>query len=871
MQLSVKDQKLYKKKLSKEQKKEYKEREDELKELGITIGDIKTDRHQNRFFLCFIRTILIFLATYGMTGGIVSSFNLSFSVPIVVVSLFVLAFFSAFLYYNKLSFYIGYLVVFAGFLVFSVAGYWYVNSGYQAFMNELYNQYSDFFGLLSQREATEFITNRYLTVTCAMIFMGWFFSILLNITISGYMNLPLTFLITFLPLQTVFYIDKVPDMPYLIMLIAVYVSVAVLGKAGHFGLPYRHEKGEEFDRMRKKKGKGLNKKTVLEKHVYLASSSGMLSVAVYSILISAVFLILTAGIFSASLKSKYVSNKLKDTTDKYVKAAVQGGLTSLLDRYPAVGGMGNGKLGGIGNVTPDFQTDLTVRFVPFTSGNVYLKGYEGAYYTKNNFSPLPESVDKMSDPAYIDEGVYQKMWIGNLDASSLFDYKPYNTYYSGSRKGESARGISNKSQKEAKEKYKSSFKMLDPDAPDEALKTGSGYLETYEELFLPYDMKINFPVNPAVTEEYEDYVYENYLNVPEDLEPVLDDFLEEASVSFDMSKYGRDAYDANDPESRKKALQYKMAAVSDLGRYFMNNFPYTMTPGATPRGEDAVAYFLTEQRRGFCAHFASSSALLLRRLGIPTRYVEGYMISFSQVQDANGYTTDTRSWYQGDGLYDNAAVVEIDVTDASAHGWIEIWIDGYGWIPYEMTPPSDEDETAGGGLYDLFAGLFFRTARDAAGAPGDDGTDMTDGDTKSKLTNMFKSFDFLAGPFAWTVLIFVSLAAAYYLVRSFRYLIALKKALNKKRYSEALLIRYRKKLQDLKRKGIVSVKYPTLREAKDIMRENADASKGAAPEETDRLFDVLGNAAYSGNDIGRGGYDEARGIMSRLRFIKKKH
>ena len=122
MQLSVKDQKLYKKKLSKEQKKEYKERKDELKELGITIGDINTDRHQNRFFLCFIRTILIFLATYGMTGGIVSSFNLSFSVPVVVLSLFVLAFFSAFLYYNKLSFYIGYFVVFAGFLVFSVAG-----------------------------------------------------------------------------------------------------------------------------------------------------------------------------------------------------------------------------------------------------------------------------------------------------------------------------------------------------------------------------------------------------------------------------------------------------------------------------------------------------------------------------------------------------------------------------------------------------------------------------------------------------------------------------------------------------------------------------------------------------------------------------
>ena len=317
-------------------------------------------------------------------------------------------------------------------------------------------------------------------------------------------------------------------------------------------------------------------------------------------------------------------------------------------------------------------------------------------------------------------------------------------------------------------------------------------------------------------------------------------------------------------------MQYRLTAVSSLERYFMKNFPYTMTPGATPRGEDAIAYFLTEQRRGFCAHFASSSALLLRRLGIPTRYVEGYMISFAQVQDANGYTTDTRSWYQGDGLYDNAAVVDIDVTDASAHGWIEIWIDGYGWIPYEMTPPSDEDETAGGGLYDLFAGLFFRTARDAAGAPDNNDTDITDEGSKSKLANMFKSFDFLAGPFVWTVLIFVSLAAAYYFLRLFRYFIALRKAIDEKCYSEALLIRYRKKLQDLKRKGIVSVKYPTLREARDLMMENADPSKGAAPEETDRLFAVLGNAAYSGNDIGRSGYDEARSILSRLRFIKKK-
>ena len=52
------------------------------------------------------------MATYGTIGGIISAVDLQYCMPIVVLALFVLAFLSAFLYYNKISFYIGYIIVF---------------------------------------------------------------------------------------------------------------------------------------------------------------------------------------------------------------------------------------------------------------------------------------------------------------------------------------------------------------------------------------------------------------------------------------------------------------------------------------------------------------------------------------------------------------------------------------------------------------------------------------------------------------------------------------------------------------------------------------------------------------------------------------
>ncbi len=68
-------------------------------------------------------------------------------------------------------------------------------------------------------------------------------------------------------------------------------------------------------------------------------------------------------------------------------------------------------------------------------------------------------------------------------------------------------------------------------------------------------------------------------------------------------------------------------------------------------------------RQGYCEQFAASMAVLARALGMESRVVWG----FTPGTSAEGGT-------------------QVIVRDANAHAWVEIWIDGFGWVPFEPTP-----------------------------------------------------------------------------------------------------------------------------------------------------------------------------------------
>ena len=97
---------------------------------------------------------------------------------------------------------------------------------------------------------------------------------------------------------------------------------------------------------------------------------------------------------------------------------------------------------------------------------------------------------------------------------------------------------------------------------------------------------------------------------------------------------------------------------------------YTITPDLTNVDAtlDGVENFLRNTQEGYCVQFASAVTLILRELGIPARYVEGYI--------ADEIERVSREDFVYGGY----------VRDYNAHAWVEVWYDGVGWIQYETTP-----------------------------------------------------------------------------------------------------------------------------------------------------------------------------------------
>lgn len=99
---------------------------------------------------------------------------------------------------------------------------------------------------------------------------------------------------------------------------------------------------------------------------------------------------------------------------------------------------------------------------------------------------------------------------------------------------------------------------------------------------------------------------------------------------------------------------------------------YSLNPGVVPIGKDPAEYFIFEQGKGYCQHFATAAALMFRSYGIPSRYAVGFRVTPDLFEQ------------QEDGRY--RAVV----TDEQAHAWAEIYSGGEGWIPVETTPAAGE-------------------------------------------------------------------------------------------------------------------------------------------------------------------------------------
>ena len=120
------------------------------------------------------------------------------------------------------------------------------------------------------------------------------------------------------------------------------------------------------------------------------------------------------------------------------------------------------------------------------------------------------------------------------------------------------------------------------------------------------------------------------------------------------------AMDLRDTVSPDSLVLQKMLA------YYLTNFTYSLTvPGISRWGgakNEPLAVFWRE-KQGFCEYYATLSALVLRRLGIPARYVTGF--ANPEIVEGLPYSIFRRK---------------------HSHAWVEAYVDGR-WVIFDPTPP----------------------------------------------------------------------------------------------------------------------------------------------------------------------------------------
>lgn len=155
---------------------------------------------------------------------------------------------------------------------------------------------------------------------------------------------------------------------------------------------------------------------------------------------------------------------------------------------------------------------------------------------------------------------------------------------------------------------------------------------------------------------YRRFVYAHYLTIPEET---------------------RDAIASLGKIEPAQSLSEKRTRIDAIRHFLETNYTYTKNPGKTPADKDFISYFLTESRKGYCTSFASAAVMLLRASGIPARYAVGLSVDREDLRNAP---------LTKEGLH------ALSVNDHHAHAWVEVYVDGLGWRPCEMTPGREGEE-----------------------------------------------------------------------------------------------------------------------------------------------------------------------------------
>ncbi len=629
---------------------------------GLYIGNnVKILEEKQRGFSILSRLLqfmVIVLGVWGFFGGLMESINLP--VNLILVNLVILL--SAGLIY-ALSLFLSFdlIKLISGFFLYGLFFYDQLPrllNGFYIAENKVIERLERYYEISISKYIADYTTEVWDT-TILVIFLVFPLVLLLTVAVVRRHMSGFAVVLLFLPISVSFAFGLIPSERYLISYIIVVIYLIRSSDRNH---NIKREQRPIFHRINSSAAVWLSVLCL----VLIFGLKLFISEADYSN-------VTTIKKMKKELQTKLLNLSLEDVTKEFQEVPI-------FSSNKATGGLKGGELGKVGEIeySESEQLRITAPYNAISKG-VYLKGYVGSVYTgeswdehsKENYAAYSELIKELPLENFSPVNQVNQLIRRSLEEEEA-DYKPNFMI------GEMTVEYEDANKKYMYAPYYTNFILEENTSYEQDLyaapivKKDSYTFQYYYDDFSQNSVEyiFNIPYNVIPSEEYlekeslyRDYVYNAYTQVPEEgLEQLKQEMMELKVTLSDGTIYDKILYVQN---------------------YLEQNTKYSLTPGVLPKNKDFVEYFLYENQKGFCAHYASATTLMLRLLGIPTRYVEGYAIGASDIE-RNKINEHIAQSYVGETIE-----VEVSVKDYNAHAWVEVYVDYIGWIPVDLTPASE--------------------------------------------------------------------------------------------------------------------------------------------------------------------------------------
>ena len=469
------------------------------------------------------------------------------------------------------------------------------------------------------------------------------------------------------------------------------------------------------------------------------------------------------------------------------------GLMGLFNKYQSNGGMNSGRLGGVASVNLDYNTDFEVTLAPYSYKPIYLK-----------------------EKHYVDYVPYKNRW--TREGSEIYlqgqDLKDSGKSYGDTLKEAYESG--NKKSSKAIMDIKNVSGMAVDFTPYYASNNMSQIIDIDEKVSITYYPRL--AGNDTKTEQIVDE--KNWLGYSVANSKQLANLCKEAGL--------RETMDVD-------------TMVSKLAAYFQKNIPYTLNPGNLESGKDFVNDFLEDKKKGYCVHFATTGVLALRYMGVQARYVEGYMIRYSDIISGSmDIIKKYGDYYDGYTQLGETAVVKAKLTDANAHAWIEVYDKDYGWKVAELTPSAsmEDNRINRGGFWDNFMKIFYDDDEESNGDNTANRRQELRNNADIFTTDIVKYVIYILVAILLLALISVIVKVIIYRVKYFRADLNDKVIMNYTKF----LKKKRRKYKELRNK----INY---KDQLECMKQLSIIK--ASDNEYEKLLDILNKAGFSNSQISK--------------------